>query len=154
VVVLFRCMNPVMSQVVANFREFPNVSDEEILRKLVAVGIERAIAARLVEFVPMAYCRLIFADSGIRFSECFRRKLADGSLSAERPLDSEPLWGEAISFASAEKQRGVSGRALLTVAARSSEFDAVNQLANQGSELKDIVLTTIVFQWPEGGPEH
>jgi hypothetical protein len=55
-------MNPFVTEAVAIFREFPNVSDEEILRKLVAMGVERAIAARLVEFVPMAYCRLLLAD--------------------------------------------------------------------------------------------
>jgi hypothetical protein len=111
-----------------------------------------AVAFRLVEFLPLAYCRLVLSDSGIGFCDCFQRKLADGSLSPEQQLDSEPLWVELVSFARAEKRSGVTGDALLAIAGRSSEFHAVNQLANHGSRLKDIVLTPPVFQWPEEGP--
>jgi hypothetical protein len=139
-------MKAVISKAVAIFREFPNASDEEVVRKLVAVGVEPVPAARLVEFLPMAYCRVILAEAGVRFCDRFQRKLADGRLSAERSLDSEPFWAETLSYAIAEKRRGVTGEALLSVAAHSSEFDATNQLVNLGSKLKDIVLTPAVFQ--------
>jgi hypothetical protein len=115
-------------------------------------SLECVIAARLVEFLPMAYCRLILADAGIRFSDRFQRKLADGGVSAERLLASEPLWAETLSFARSEKQGGATGAALLAIAARSSEYGAANQLAEKGSKLKDVVLTPTVFLWPEEGP--
>ena len=146
-------MNPAIAEAVAIFREFPNSSDEEIVRKLVATGCDRLMAARLIEFVPMAYCRLLLADLGVRFSGCFQRKLADGRISAEQRLAANPLWAEAVSFAEAEKKTGVTGKALLVVAARSAEFDAANQLANQGSKLEDLVLMPTVFQWSEDGPK-
>jgi len=146
-------MNPVIVEAVAIFREFPNSSDEEILRKLVATGCDHLMAARLIEFVPMAYCRLLLADSGVQFSGCFQRKLTDGRLSAEQRLAANPLWAEAVLFAETERETGVAGKALLVVAARSAEFDVANQLANQGTRLDDIVLMPIVFQWPEEGPE-
>jgi hypothetical protein len=100
----------------------------------------------------MASSRLVLAGMGIRFPDCFQRKLVDGSLSPERALASEPLWEKARSFAMAERQMGVTGKDLLAIAARSSEFDAANQLLNQGAKPGDIVLTTTVFQWPEEGP--
>jgi len=146
-------MNPVIADAVAMFREFPTSSDEEILRKVVATGCDRATAARLIEFVPMAYCRLLLADSGVRFSSCFQRKLADGRLSSEQRLAANPLWAEAMSFAEAEKKTGITAKSLLVVAARSAEFDAANQLVNQGSKLVDLVLLPIVLQWPEEGPD-
>ena len=86
-------MNAAISQAVAIFRKFPHASDDEILRELIASGIDRPLASRLVEFLPMAYCRLILKDAGVRFSDYFQRKLADGRLSPERPLSSEPLLG-------------------------------------------------------------
>ena len=46
----------------------------------------------------------------------------------------------------------MTGKTLLAVAAHSGEFDAANQLANQGSKLEDIVLMPMVFQRPEEGP--
>ena len=145
-------MNPLIAEAVTIFREFPNVSDEEILRRLVATGCERMMAARLVEFVPMAYCRVLLADSGVRFSNSFQRKLGDGSLSAQRLLEEEPLWAEVVSFAAAERHAGVTRKALLMVAARSGEFDAVNQLLNEGSKLENIAMTPILFQWSDDGP--
>jgi hypothetical protein len=145
-------MNAFISRAVAVFREFPKASDEDIVRKLISAGVVRVMAARLVEFLPMAYCRLILADAGVIFCDRFQRKLGDGRLSAEQPLDSDPLWAEALSFARAETQSGVAGAALLEIAARSSEFDAANRLANQGSKLRNTVLTSTVFQWPEEGP--
>ncbi len=146
-------MNPAIAEAVAIFREFPNSSDEEILRKLVSTGCDRLMAARLIEFVPMAYCRLLLAHSGVRFSGCFQRKLTNGRLSAEQRLAANPLWAEAVAFAEAEKKTEITGEALLVVAARSAEFDAANQLANQGSKLEDIVLMPTAFRWPEDGPE-
>jgi len=145
-------MNPPLAETVAILREFPTATDEEILQKLLAIGCERTVAARLVEFVPIAYCRLLLAESGVSFSNRFQRKLVDGSTSAEQLLDAEPIWAEAVSFAEAEKRAGVVGKALLLVAARSSEFDAVNQLANRGTKLNDIVLSPTVFLWREDGP--
>jgi len=144
-------MNQVIAEAVAVFREFPKESDVEILSRLVEMGCERVMAARLVEFIPMAYCRVLLADSGVTFSDSFRRKLSDGSLSANRLLEEEPLWAEVLSFAKEERRAGVSGEALLVVAARSAEFDAVNQLANRGSRLEHLVMKPIIFQWSDDG---
>lgn len=145
-------MNPAISRAVTIFRKSPAASDDEIFRELVSNGIERATAARLVEFLLMAYCRLVLADMGTRFSDHFQRRQLDGSLSQESALVSDPLWQEIFSFAVTEKQRVVAGKDLLAIAVHGSEFDAVNQLLKQGAKAGDIVLTTPVFSWPEDGP--
>lgn len=141
-----------ISRAVAVLRESPDCSDEEVFCKLVRTGVERQQAARLVEFLPMAYCRLIFGKAGTRFSSTFQRRTANGELSSERPLSSEPLWEEVVSFAKAEARRGAAERDLLAVAGRSAEFDGVNQLLNRGSKLEDLVLTTALLKWPQEGP--
>lgn len=141
----------VISRAVNIFRESPASSDYEIYLRVVAEGVEPKYAARLVEFLPMAYCRLILTDTGTRFSDMFRRRLHDGTLSPERTLASEPAWTEVMRFAKAE-QGQVTGSELVAVAAHSAEFDAVNQLLNQGAKPEDIALTTAVLAWPEEGP--
>jgi hypothetical protein len=78
--------------------------------------------------------------------------LSDGRISAEKPLSSEPIWNAALLFAQDEVARGIAAKALLLVAARSSEFDAVNQLSNGVSDLKYVVLTPTLLTWPEDGP--
>jgi hypothetical protein len=147
--VWFDQMKSVISKTVAIFRESPDASDDDIYRKAMAAGIEPKNAARLVEFLPMAYCRLMLASTGTRFSVMFRRRQHDGSLSHEQTLASEPLWSEIMSFAKAEH---VASKDLLAIAAHSAEFDAVNKLLNRGSKPEDISLSTAVLMWPEEGP--
>jgi hypothetical protein len=75
----------------------------------------------------------------------FQRRLHDGALSPERTLASEPLWAEIRSFVSKERKQGVTSNDLRAIAGRSAEFDAVNQLLNQGAKSEDIVLSTTVL---------
>jgi len=51
--------------------------------------MERLLAARLIGFLPIAYCRLILQASGARFSDTFQQVLPDGGISSERSLSSE-----------------------------------------------------------------
>jgi hypothetical protein len=141
-----------ISIAVAIFRELPNSSDEEVFRKLVGAGVERQYAARLVEFLPMAYGRLLLGKTGVHFSEMFQRMTPNGDLTAEQPLSSESVWEEVMSFAQAEARRGASKEDVLAVAGRSAELDAANQLLNQGSKPKDLILTTALLKWPQEGP--
>jgi len=67
-------------------------------RGLVHAGIESLVAERLIEFLPMAYCRLMLAASGARFANVYRRELEDGTFE-ERLLSSEPVWNAVVSFA-------------------------------------------------------
>jgi hypothetical protein len=145
-------MNDLISKAVATLRRSPSSGDAEIHRSLVAEGFEPALAARLVEFLPIAYCRVLFENSGVRFSDSFLRRPAVGE-SSERLLSSDPVWGEVIAFARDEVERGVSRNDLLAVAGRGAEFDALNQMLNKGSNLRDIILTPMLFTWPEDGPD-
>src|SRR5262252_7257080 len=141
-----------IEKAVSIFRNLPNLGDPAVYQILVADGVERHRAARLVEFLPMVYCRAVLRKSGARFSDTFRRKLRD-SFSEEMKLSSDPVWNAAVAFASSEIQRGVRGQDLLAVAVRSAEFDAANQLLNKGSKLENIAFTPPVLMWPESGPE-
>lgn len=144
-------MNDLIPKTVATFRSSPNLRDDEVFGALVKQGAPPGIAARIVEFLPMAYCRLILSRSGARFSDTFRRGLPDGG-TQEKPLSSEPVWRAIVDFARAEVELGVSGRDLLLVAIHSAEFHAANQLLSAGSRLENLVFTSPVLMWPEGGP--
>lgn len=130
----------------------PNAEDIEVYDALVATGVKPQIAARVIEFLPMVYCRLILTSKGVKFANSFRRRLSDGGVSASKLLSSEPLWEACVAFANMEAKSGVSGKDLWIIAARSAEFHAVNQMLNGGSKLKDLILTSSVLMWPEHGP--
>lgn len=147
--VWFDQMHSFISRTVDAFRQSPEASDDEIYQKMVAEGLESKLAARLVEFLPMAYCRLILADTGARCSEMFQRRRHSGGLSHEQALAAEPFWTEIMSFAKAEQGRGAPGKDLFAIGARSAEFDAVNRLLNRGVRPNDITLSATVLRWPE-----
>lgn len=142
-----------IAQAVALLRSRTDLGDVAIYRELARHGVERPIAARLVEFLPMVYCRLIFFKSGLRFPETYRRALSDGTYSPSVSLSGDTLWNEAKKFAEAEIKSGVNGQSLLAIAGRSAEFDAANKMLNSGSKLEDIEFTETVLLWPASGPD-
>jgi hypothetical protein len=145
-------MNESLSKAVDVFRSRPNMEDGEVYRTLAQQGVQRQLAARIVEFVPIAYTRLVFGKSGARFSDTFQRSVP-GNETIARRLAEEPVWNAALDFGRAEIARGVSGRDLILVAAHSGEFHAANQLLNAGSKLENLVFAPPVLTWPEDGPE-
>lgn len=52
-------------QAVALLRSRTDLAEIAIFRELTLRGVERQTAARLVEFLPMVYCRLIFVRTTI-----------------------------------------------------------------------------------------
>jgi len=146
-------MNSEIVTAVALLRELRTERDAVVHAALVSNGIEPRTAARLIELLPVAYCRSILANLGIQCPDEFRRRLPDGALSQARPLSSEPLWNDILAFSRMEIAGGVSRNDLLAIAGRSSEFDAANQLMNKGALPKDIRFTALLFPWPEEGPE-
>jgi hypothetical protein len=145
-------LDDAISTAVGVFRTSPDLNDEGIYRALLTRGIDRRLAARLVEFLPSVYCRLILRNTGAMFSDTFRRSQPPGT-PEELPLSSEPVWNAAVAFANAELQKGVSSKDVMALAARSPEFDAANQLLHRGAKLEDVPFTSLVFPWPENGPD-
>jgi hypothetical protein len=143
-------LNADILQALVVLRSSPVGGESEIFQKLVEIGIERRCAARLVVFIPMAYCRVLLSAKGVQFSNSFRQRLPDGTLSSEELLSSDPFWEPVLTFAKADVQRGIAKEDLLLLAGRSAEFDAANQLLKRGSKLEDIAFTAAVLNWGSG----
>jgi len=140
-------MKPDIRKAVAVIRNSTALDDVAIYNALVADGVERQSAARLVVFLPMVYGRLLFANSGARFSSEYRTALTDGTVSPVKLLVNEPLWNEAMEFAKAEIEDGLSRQDVLAIAGRSAELHAVNQLLEHGSKLEEVRLVAPIIRW-------
>jgi hypothetical protein len=66
-------MQTKIAQAVAIIRGSPELGDEGIYRALAEAGFDRQFAARLVEFLPAASCRVLLQHTGARFPETFQR---------------------------------------------------------------------------------
>lgn len=146
-------MESAIVKAVVLFRSSQEMDDGEIHRVLVDFGIDSKSAARLVELVPMAYCRALLENTGAHFPETFQRYRIDGTVSPATPLISEPIWQAALDYARREIERGISLNQKLRVAGRSAEFKAANELLHKGSKLEDLRFAPPIFVWPEEGPD-
>lgn len=128
----------------------PDLSDEYVFEELVKAGVERVYAARLIEFIPSVYCRLLLSQSGVRFSGKFLRESNSHGGSPEHLLASDPVWLEIAGYAARHPPPGQNE--LLRIVARSAEFGVINQMLNKGSRMQDLILSPLVLKWPETGP--
>ena len=107
-------------------------SDEEVWDLLTGAGVEPWLAGRLLIFLPMAYTRRLLPDVSY----------PDGLVTpgGRVNLAAEPVFVAALSRAQ-RAGRSEVGR----IAPRSSEFNAINTLLRDGSELSDVKLTEVTL---------
>jgi len=144
-------VNEAIASALTIFRNSPELDDESVFLALVAAGVESQVASRIVEFLPIAYCRVLFLKSGVQFSNSFTRATSPLEI---RSFSFVPEWVFFLAHAESEIRGGTTNEQILTVAGRSAEFHAINQLLDKGAELKNLVLTPVSLRWPESGPER
>jgi hypothetical protein len=105
-------LNEAVCKAVSILRNSKNLEDDRVYSALIDEGIAPHLAARLIEFLPIAYCRLILSNSGARFADSFRRRSSDGNIR-EQFLSLEPVWRAAEAYAREEAARGVTPQDLL-----------------------------------------
>jgi hypothetical protein len=142
-------MREIIAKAVKIYRT-ARMDDDEVYKRLVADGVDRNIAGRLVEFLPLAYGRIFFTDSGAKFSESYLRVDKHGHLLPdEQPLASVPIWNEIIAFAQSEIDNGTDKVDLFFVAFNSSEFQAIVDCLKKGEKPSDLVFSPPMFLHPE-----
>ncbi|MCC6538969.1 MAG: hypothetical protein IT162_15550 [Bryobacterales bacterium] len=144
-------LKPDLAVAVSILRRAPADADDlALLREIAATGIDRRTAARMVEFIPMAFCRVFLEHTGAEFAGTFRR----GSPQApSRDLLTEPVWRAALAYAREEVRRGVTEEDVLALAGRSAEFNVASQLMTGDTKLSEIRFTEPLLMWPEEGPD-
>lgn len=107
-----------------------------LLRALRSVGFSDVAAAELVEFMPLAFGRVLLEDVGVQLPEHYIRMDKGG---IRHLLADEPVYCEAVAAAREALQSDEA--AFVAVAARSSELRAVNRALHEGSKLDDVFLS-------------
>ena len=108
--------------------------DDDIVHSLTASGVAAPLAERVIAFVPLAFGRVLLSGLGIRFSDDYLLPKADGTM-VTLPLKGQPVYTAARANALWMK----TGQDFGPVAMRSSEFSAVNNALNAGSQPDGLV---------------
>jgi hypothetical protein len=115
-----------------------DLDDEEVMRFRVQQGIEESQARRLVQFIPIVFCRFVFRGSGVQFAENYVILGPDGQPKATLPIRDDPVFQQATAFCEGATAGGQGGAYFLPVAARSGGFKAVQELLQKGARPEDI----------------
>lgn len=113
-------------------------SDNEIaLNLLVDNGINEKEAIEIIIFLPICFCRQFLKDIN----------WPDSYILINNKSQTEIKYSNTESFCLIEREtkqyfkNKPSHDVILNIVSRSSEFDAINKLLNNGGNFKDIVLT-------------
>ncbi len=131
-------MSDTIAKALHIMRTYPDLDDLHLFRRLAAEGIELRTAARLVLFLPLAYCRIFLAPYKVKVSADFCQLRLGGGFTPARPLTSEPLWREIVEWAQREVKRGITNDDFFAVASRSAEFGIVTEALREGCPLDTI----------------
>lgn len=144
-------MEQQIREAIALFRRSDGLQDHELYETLVLGGTDKRMAARLVEFLPMVYCRIVFQGSA-QFADTYQRVLPTGDHTEMRELSSEPVWNAVMAYGRKEVESGITEQQILAVAEHGSEYQVATELIRNGSKLEEIRFTPARFLWPEDGP--
>lgn len=135
------------------FRAVPPGDWGALHATLARAGIPRRTASEVSAFMPVAFGRELMDGMGVDFSP----EYASGSAEEVRVvglLASHPVYAAAAALAARMVENRQGGADFVSVALWSSEFTAVNDALNAGSNPADLVAgpPVIVDDGPSAGP--
>src|SRR5690349_7146906 len=115
---------------------------------LEASGIPPALAAEVVEFLPVALARAMLDGMGVRFADHYVRQTAQGRVIGQRRLADEPVYREGLAIAAEVSNLGEGG--FMAEAEFSPEYRAVRRAMNSGTPAGGIELGPVVLLANDG----
>ena len=118
------------------FASHPGARPDDLRAELNEAGLPVALAADVVEFLPIAVARALLDGMGVRFSDHYVRQTAQGHVIGQKRLDEEPVYREGLALAHEIGRLGDD--ALMAVVNYSPEYQAISKALNSGSQSHDL----------------
>jgi hypothetical protein len=118
------------------FAANPGRGRDELRAELSKTGIPVALAAEVVEFLPIAVARAMLDGMGVRFADHYVRQTAQGRVIGQKRLDEEPVFREGLALADEIGRMGEA--ALMAVVNYSPEYQAISKALNSGSQSHEL----------------
>ena len=118
------------------FAAHPGGGPDELRAELAGAGLPAALAAEVVEFLPIAVARALLNGMGVRFADHYVHQTAQGHLIGQKRLDEEPVYREGLAMADEIGRMGDD--ALTAVINFSSEYHAISKALNSGSQPENL----------------
>lgn len=109
---------------------------DELRAELNRAGLPVALAAEVVEFLPIAIARAMLNGMGVRFADHYVRQTAQGRVIGQKRLDEEPVYCEGLAMADEIGRMGED--LLMAVVNYSPEYTAVSKAISSGSRPEEL----------------
>jgi hypothetical protein len=124
-------------QAVPVFVAHPSGGPDALRAELVNAGLPAALAAEVVEFLPLAVARAMLHGMRIRFADHYVRQTAQGRVIGEKKLEEEPVYREGLAMADEIGRMGEE--TLMAVVNWSPEYRTISQMLSTGSQADELV---------------
>ena len=109
---------------------------DELRLELNKAGLPVALAAEVVEFLPIAVARAMLTGMGVHFADHYVRQTAQGHVIGQKPLDEEPVYREGLTMADEISRMGESS--LMAIVNHSPEYQAISKALRGGSRPEEL----------------
>jgi hypothetical protein len=116
----------------------PDATNAKLRDLLVTTGYDHALVSQAIQFVPVAFGRVLLSNLGIQFSPNYILLSGEGWLVERGLLESLEVYRTAQAMTSSRAD------AMRAVALRSAEVTAINSALNAGSNPADLAAVPVV----------
>lgn len=114
------------------------LNDDAVFERLVAGGVDPALAQDTVDFAPLGFTAILF--HGLKLSPDYQVMDASNTAVATKPLAGEPVYVAAREVAADLSADPETRERFMAVASRCSRFSAANQALASGKKVEEIEL--------------
>ena len=126
-------------QAVPVFVAHPNSGPDTLRAELVSAGLPAALAAEVIEFLPIAVARAMLDGMRIRFADHYVRQTAQGRVIGEKKLEDEPVYREGLAMADEIARMGED--TLVAVVNWSREYQTISKMLSSGARAEELVCS-------------
>ncbi len=130
-----------VEKMVAFLQFMPAADDDAIEQILRQSGLSENQATKLIQFVPIAFTRFLFRDSGVQFAPNYVLVNDKMQPLGQHPIAEVVTYSEAWKFCEEAAAKGKGDDYFHPIAARSGGYGAIKQLVDQGSNLSGMITS-------------
>ena len=135
------------------FTQYEHSNWKSLETAMYATKMPKLHAERILEFMPVAFGRVLMRDSGVEFQGIYERRKPGSGVGREFQIATNQVYVASVAYAKRQADSTSGIEILNAVANRSPELKAIQDKVNEGVEAENIVLSRLILGWT-GKPEN
>lgn len=129
------------------YTQYESSTWEALETAMHATKMPKRHAERILEFMPIAFGRVLMKDSGVEFQSSYERRKPGSTKGKEFSFAKNDTYKASLAYGQRQQQSSSGLPRINAVAVRSPEIKAIEEMVNSGVKPENIVLSNPVFGW-------